>query len=357
MKNQWNENKKKSRTGNIYDAFVKLFFSRVVVFADFLRHYGNKEFVAEVNLSKIRLAPTHYLGKDGDERIVDLVFQCPLKHGEGTLTAVIVFEHQSDSLDKIPAKLLKYISAIWDAEIKDGKNVLSAPYFIVLRTAKRPHKGRKPQMSDFVAKSRNGSPLGMVPEFDYDVIDLPAQDFHCLTGGAVLRLALGILKKTVEGLEDEFAEAMLPLTEIADEEEKVELTKELLNYVAKVMAVHNKRLDDEKVKRALKPIFHKRTENMIATIFEEKFMEGEARGEAKFGRNAVVNVLRTRFKRVPKRTEMAVRQMNDPIALESLTVHAAACSTLDEFAEALTVSCCLKNGRSICYNFMKRSIR
>jgi hypothetical protein len=161
-----NQNQYKSKQGNIHDAFVKLFFSRVVVFADFLRHYGNKAFVAEVNLSKIRLAPTHYLGKDGDERIVDLVFQCPLKHGEGTLTAVIVFEHQSDSLDKIPAKLLKYISAIWDAEIKEGKKVLSAPYFIVLRTGKRPRKGRKPKMSDFVAKSQDGNPLGTVPEID-----------------------------------------------------------------------------------------------------------------------------------------------------------------------------------------------
>jgi hypothetical protein len=44
------------------------------VFADFLRHYGNKEFVDEINLSKIRLAPTHYIGKDGGERIIDLVF-------------------------------------------------------------------------------------------------------------------------------------------------------------------------------------------------------------------------------------------------------------------------------------------
>jgi hypothetical protein len=45
---------KKSKQGNIYDAFVKNFFGRVVVFADFLRYYGNKKFVAEVNLSKVK---------------------------------------------------------------------------------------------------------------------------------------------------------------------------------------------------------------------------------------------------------------------------------------------------------------
>jgi hypothetical protein len=288
----------KSKPGNIYDAFAKSFFGRVVVFADFLRYYGNREFVAEVNLSKIRLAPTHYIGKDGGERIVDLVFQCPLKHGEGTLTAVIVFEHQSGSLRKIPAKLLKYISAIWDAEIKEKKSVLSAPYFIVLRTGKRPHKGRNPKMSDFVAKSKSGSPLGMVPEIDYDVVDLPAQDFSKLTGGAVLRLALGILKKTVEGLEDEFAEAMLPLAEIADEEEKVELTKELLNYVAKA--------------------------------------EGRAEGEARSAALSVQSVLNARFHTVTPKVQRQLSAITDVSRLENLVGQAAVCPTLKDFEKLLS---------------------
>ncbi|GHT42247.1 hypothetical protein FACS189443_5030 [Planctomycetales bacterium] len=341
----------KSKQGNIYDAFVKNFFGRVVVFADFLRHYGNKKFVAEVNLSKIRLAPTHYLGKDGDERIVDLVFQCPLKYGEGVLTAMVVFEHQSGSLNKIPAKLLKYISAIWDAEIKDSKKVLSAPYFIVLRTGKRPLKGRKPKMADFVAKSKNGSPLGMVPEIDYDVVDLPAQDFSKLTGGAVLRLALGILKKTVEGLEDEFADAMLPLTEIVDEEERVELTKEIIVFVAKVMAVHNKRLDDEKIKEALEPVFHERTENMVRTIFEEKFQEieterkskwvaegivqGEARGRAEGQALSVQSVLNARFHTVTSKVQKQLSAITDVSRLENLVGQAAVCPSLKDFEKLL----------------------
>ena len=87
-------------------------FSRTLLFVDFLLHYADEKFIAEVDLKKIQPAPTHYIGKDGDERIVDLVFQCPLKSGDGNLMAVIVFEHESKSLKKIPQKLLKYISAI-----------------------------------------------------------------------------------------------------------------------------------------------------------------------------------------------------------------------------------------------------
>jgi hypothetical protein len=293
------------------------------------------------------LAPTHYLGKDGDERIVDLVFQCPLKHGEGVLTAVIVFEHQSSSLKKIPAKLLKYISAIWDAEIKDGKKVLSAPYFIVLRTGKRPLKGRKPRMADFVAKSKNGKPLGQVPEIDYDVVDLPAQDFSTLCGSAVLRLALGILKKTVEGLEDEFNEAMLPLLEIADEEEKVELTKELLLYVDKVMMAHNKRLEVEMVHKALKPVFQEKETNMIKSIFEEKFQEieaerkskwvaeGKIEGEAKGKADSVRSVLSARFHSVSSKLQKQLSAITDVSLLDNLVGQAAVCASLKDFEKLL----------------------
>ena len=117
--------------GNIYDTFVKRMFGRILVFIDFLLHYADKRFVDEIDIDKIAPAPTHYIGGEGDERIADLFFQCPLKDGNGSLMAVIVFEHQSTSLKKIPLKLHKIISAFWTAEAKEGKN-LSAPYFIVL---------------------------------------------------------------------------------------------------------------------------------------------------------------------------------------------------------------------------------
>jgi predicted transposase YdaD len=154
---------------------------------------------------------------------------------------------------------------------------------------------------------------------------------------------LGVLKKTVEGLEDEFAEAMLPLTEIADEEERIELTKEILNYVAKVMAVHNKRLDDEKISEALKPIFHERAENMVKTIFEEKYLEGEARGIAKGEARgeirgqmtSVQRVLNARFESVSPKLQKQLSAVTDVSQLENLVGQAAICPTLKDFEKLL----------------------
>ena len=332
--------------GNYIDVFVKRMFSRFVVFVDFLMFYADQTFVNAVDLSKIEPAPTHYIGSDADERIVDLVFQCPLKNGRGNLMAVIVFEHQSGSLKEIPLKLHRYISSIWDAEKKASKP-LSAPYFIVLRTAKRPHRGAFPKMMDLLPKDNDGKPLGKLVEIEYDVVDLPAWDFDRLVGGTVLRLALGILKRMIEGDEDEFPEALLPLRDISDEEQQVELTKELLNFVAKAMAAHNRRLDEALLSQALKPIFKDKEQAMIKTIFDEKYEQGIAEGEARGiekgiergierGIETLLHILTKRLGNVPTGVCDKLHAIHDLNELGQLTDVALDCETFAEFEQALS---------------------
>jgi len=328
--------KLKKPQGNIYDSFVKRMFGQLLVFVDFLLNYADPKFIAAIDRTKIRLAPTHYFGKDGDERIIDLAFLCPLKNGFGTLMAVIIFEHQGGSLKKIPRKLIRYISAIWKAEEKEGKP-LSAPYFIILRTGKKPHRGRYPKMADSLPKDENGDPVGKVIEVEYDVVDLPAWDLETLVGGPVLRTVLGILKQMTEDMGLEFSEALLPLLEIDDENIKIDLVKEALPFIAKVFAAHDRQLDAETVNQALKPIFKETT--MIKTIFEEKYDEGvafgKAEGKAETGREILLKILRKRFNKVPRDVENTIRKMTDPVALDSWAEHALDCQSMTEFAQAV----------------------
>jgi hypothetical protein len=312
------------------------------VFVDFLQNYADPKFVSEINLKKIALAPTHYIGSGGTEQIMDLIFQCPLKSRGGSLMAVIIFEHQSGSLKKIPQKLLKYISAIWDAELKEGKP-LSAPYFIVLRTGKKPHQGRLPKVSDLLPKGKDGKPLGKAVEIEYDIVDLPSWDFDKLVGGTVLRLVLGMLHKLAGGNIDDLPIALRPLMEITDAEQRVDLAKDVMPFAAKVFAANNRRLDEAQMNEILKPIFKGKERAMIKTIFEEReevaeargVARGKAEGETKVGREMLLEFLRGRFGKVPKNIERAINQMNDPIALKSLAARTANCRTLDEFAAEL----------------------
>jgi hypothetical protein len=320
--------------GNYIDGFVKKMFGRVLVFVDFLQNYADPKFVSQIDTKRLRPAPTHYIGAKGDERIVDLVFQCPLKSGDGSLMAVIIFEHQSTSLKQIPLKLLKYIAAIWDAELKEGKKVLSAPYFIVLRTGKKPFRVKFPTLATLLPKSNDGEPVGHIPDIRYDVVDLPAWDFNKLVGGAVLRSTLMMLHRITGGRLDDFPEAFRPLLELP-EGEQTEVSKELLDFVANAFQTLNRQLDEATVTDALHRIFKGKEKNMIKTIFEEREAVGEARGEARGKIEAVLTVLRSRFRRVPKDVETTIRQMTDPVALDSWTAQAATCKTLDEFATVL----------------------
>ncbi len=115
---------------------------------------------------------------------------------------------------------------------------------------------------------------------------------------------------------------------------QVKLTKELLEFVAKAMAAHNRRLDEEMVHKALKPVFQNREKAMIKTIFEEREEIGEARGKAEVGARAVLTVLNAQFGTVPKTVADRMMAMVDPIALDSLTAHAATCQTLDDFVKS-----------------------
>jgi hypothetical protein len=127
----------------------------------------------------------------------------------------------------------------------------------------------------------------------------------------------------------------------------VELTKELLNYVAKVMAVHNKRLGDEKIKKALNPVFHERTENMVKTIFEEKYDAGVAEaekirkpiwiaeGEARGAALSVQSVLNARFHTVTSKIQKQLSALTDVSRLENLVGQAAVCPSLKDFEKLL----------------------
>jgi hypothetical protein len=300
-------------------------------------HYADSDFVDKLDLDKISSSPTHYIAPSGVERILDLVFSCPLKNRTNAKT-MIVFEHAGNTFADLPVRLLYYAFSIWWSEIKEGKKVLSAIYFIVLRTGK-PYRGPYPNISDWLTKDENGQVLGFAPEIHYTVIDLPTIDRDHFCGSPVLRTAMGILKNTTEGHEEEFARAMLPLAELDDEPQRIIVIKEILDFVAKVYAARGKRLETVEIYEAVTPLLRERTENTMKSFFEELEARGEARGEvrgeARGKQDMVLAALRKKFTVVPKHIETAIRQMSDPIALESLIGDVIVSQTLDEFATAL----------------------
>jgi hypothetical protein len=134
---------------------------------------------------------------------------------------------------------------------------------------------------------------------------------------------------------DEFPEVLKLLSEITNEGKRIELSKELIDFVDKAFAAHNRELDETVVTEALTPLFKGKEQTMIKTMFEKMIDEGVAIGEVKAGRNLVLKGLRKKFKKVPKEIERSILAMSDPIALESMLEHVFDSNTLDEFAAML----------------------
>ena len=92
------------------------------------------------------------------------------------------------------------------------------------------------------------------------------------------------------------------------------------------------KIGTERVIRAFSKILtEEEAHKMTMTTAQELILEGEARGRAE----AVLTVLRARFNTIPEEVEREIRQMIDPIALESWTAQAATVRSMKEFAEAL----------------------
>lgn len=310
-------------------------FSKVVLFAAFLQHYANQQFVALLDLANIKAVPTHIFGKDGVEQIVDLIFKCPLKTGGTAIWVVIIFEHQTTDLRDIPRKLLKYISAIWDEE-KKLRQPLSAAYFIVLRTGKKPHKKPLPRMSDLLPKDENGNLIGSGIVVDYDCVDLAEYDMKRLIGPPELRLMMGILKKMTEGCEEEFGDALLPVREFQSLEEQQAWLADMLPFVNKVFVAHGKKLEKEMLQQAVKPIFtEERTETMMLTLFEEAELKGKAEGVAIGQTKSILQVLKNRFESTPSTIE---KKLSKITSLEKLTIlleRALYCESIKSFSKSL----------------------
>ncbi|GHT11158.1 hypothetical protein FACS1894170_04340 [Planctomycetales bacterium] len=108
-------------------------------------------------------------------------------------------------------------------------------------------------------------------------------------------------------------------------------------YVDIVSDANDKVFDEVTMGRTLEQVLEQKgfADRFIAKGRVEGEARGEARGKVEGKRDTIVAILRRRFKRVPKALETAIRQLNDPVVLESFAVEAAVCNSLAEFEKGL----------------------
>ncbi|MDR0336288.1 MAG: Rpn family recombination-promoting nuclease/putative transposase [Planctomycetaceae bacterium] len=340
------QEKKENQSGNIFDIYIRQIFGQITVFSDFLLNYADPNVVNHLDLNHITPFPTHSFDRQGNERISDLIFLCALKNCDGVIGVIIVFEHAGGSVFYLPKRLLQYLVGAWNilAGNEKKKIPLPAPYFIVVRTGKKskPQKNKpeKKQKTSDMCVPVKGLDLVTDLNFDYTEIKLPEYNLEQLLGKPTLKTALGVAKVLTEGDPNSFSQALSPIAGLEDYEEKRYMVNLSLELYAKYLRARNQKINKADLDRTLSPIFNEEEKyNMLTTIFEDKFLEGKAAGKAE-GKiegktTAIITVLKARFGEVPPSLVELVHSYSDPIVLESWTVLAATCQSLDEFIDAL----------------------
>jgi hypothetical protein len=162
-----------------------------------------------------------------------------------------------------------------------------------------------------------------------DISVIPPAEF---AGHPALCALLETLQRTSEGKLvanfDRITDYFLP---IKDDPRAKGWLRSLARYA---MAVA--KIGVEQIAKTFSKILNEReAQEMATTTAQELLLEGKAEGKVEGKAGMVLAVIQDKFKKIPKGVETAIRQMTDPIALDSLAVHAVHSKTLDEFAEAL----------------------
>ena len=318
-----------------HDHLARRFLIDPELFADLLRHYikkvADQQIVRLLDLAHLECKSPVSIDQNLVEGIGDLRFATTFIGSKRQSNVFLIFEHQSKIDRRMRVRGLKYIVQTYDQfeETHDGKEKLPYPVVIVLYHGKKSWES-VPEMDDLI-DIIPGVELGLL-RYTLILIDISVIPPGEFAGHPALQALLETLQRGSEGkLVANFDRIIDYFRSVKNDPRAEGWLRSLARYAMSVA-----KIGTEQIAKAFSKVLNEKEANKMAmTTAQELILEGETKGEAKGKATSVLTILRERFKKVPKGVENAIRQMRDPIALESLIVHAVHSKTLDEFSEAL----------------------
>ena len=273
--------------------------------------------------------------------IADVVYRVPIKGTDNHIDFFIILEHKSYNDFWTIFQLWGYVSHVIRQEFKaaDGAKQINADYRLPPVVAIILHHGE----SRFTGKTELSDLFLQLPGIEKYLPKLQAilVDMNTIADDNVpddpdapeLKLVLMALKIVFR--KDAGTKITTILEELESADPVLQETVRMVWYYFAASAKHMEH-DYNILYDTIKNIVEVETmPTMLEKWTAEAIAKGEAKWKAEGKAEAVLTVLRTRFRKIPKEIEQAIRQIIDPIALDSWTAQATTCQSLDEFAEAL----------------------
>ena len=299
--------------------------------ASLLMHYVESGIIELLDLERLRCESPVDVDKNLVEVIGDLRYSTVFKDTEQQSNVFVFLEHQSSRDDLMSFRALKqvvnaYQQYIDTAEQKGGQpDSLPFPVVVILYHGKRPW-GKLKRMRDLIDSVTAFA--GDVLDFPIFLIDLSRIPPEQLKGHPALQALLETLQLGSEGkLEAGFDRVTSRLSAVRNDPRAAGWMGALVTY-----AISLCRIGQEIIYQSYLKILNEKEARKMAT---STMQEIEARGEVKGEKNAILRFLEGRFGKVPKTIRDTVNSYNDLTALQSLSVSAGSCKSLDEFSDCL----------------------
>ena len=326
---------------NPHDRFARKTMSDPQIAGDLLRYYADPVIAKYVDLDHLKPEPTQNFGKVFQELTKDISFASHLIDKKNKTEVLIIAEHKSKPEPFVLLQLLVYLVLSWYKRWNDAgrpqstkKFRLPLPILVVLYNGKEKWADELDLKSVISSVPPELEPF--IPMVKVLFIRLNQFDKRHLRGKPETQAVVEAMIRATEGTFVAGLESVIGHFKGSTLDGRIRmLIEDIVHYCD-----WTEEVTPDEVDRAIKNVIRgqegiKMSQTIRKGIWATGYESGVAEGEVKGKAEAVLAVLRARFKKVPKVTESTIRQMNDSIALDSWAAYAATCQSMDEFAESL----------------------
>ena len=315
-----------------HDRLARHFLTDPELTADLLTHYiEDTNVISLLDLKRLRCESPINVDKNLAQVIGDIRFSTVFKQTQRQSNVFVFIEHQSTVDDLMSFRALEQVVKSYRDYInttkKNGTTPKSfpCPLVVILYHGKNPW-GTLKRMRDLVDS---------VPSFPKDLLDFPIFLIDLsrippeqLKGHPALQALLETLQLgSEERLEAGFDRVASRLTAVRNDPRATGWMTALVKY-----AVSLCRIGQDAIYNAFSKILNeKEAQKMVMSTAQEWRCEGELKGK----KDSILDFLSARFGKVPKEIQDTVNSYSDLTALQSLSILAGTCESLDDFKDGL----------------------
>ena len=318
-----------------HDGYFQETFRLKQIAQAFLGKVLSSETIDCLNLEDLVVENRHLADDMFKEAIADVIYRVPIKGMEGYVNFFVVVEHKSFQDYQTIFQLWGYVYRICLREFQaaEKRGDVKVDYrlppvvAIILHHGESKFRGTTELLELFCSLPGLENYLPRLQAILFDLGDI-ADDDPILNDPAVpeLKVVLMVLKSVFRrDVSLTIQEVLQELKPYSDEPKMRRLIRATWIYLT-----GNAEYLRQNIEPLLGTFEEVVGEKVMPTMVEIWKAEGKAEGKAE----TLLAVLRAKFDRIPEEIEDAVRQMSDPIALDSWAIQAATCQSLDEFVQA-----------------------